>query len=77
MTDLKLREVPVYFVDGTQASGRAEGNNAAWLCACGQALPLIGRRFPPNHPPNTVCPDCGRRYEVQPGAAGVTELSRR
>jgi len=65
MADLKLREIPLNALDGKAGTARAEGNNAAWMCACGDALPLLGRSFPPKHAPNTVCPKCGRRYALQ------------
>ncbi len=37
--------VPVVWLDGTQTRGRGVGNNAAWLCKCGEVLlaPLYTR----------------------------------
>src|SRR2546426_250342 len=65
MSDLKLRIIPVNFLDGSTSQARAEGNNAAWICQCSAPIPLLGRCFPPAHPPETVCSDCGRRYAIQ------------
>lgn len=63
---LDLGDVPVTFKDGTTARARSEGNNAAWHCACGAELPLLGRcYFQFGHDCHTVCPDCGRTYRVQ------------
>ena len=67
MGDIKLNLsiVPLTFADGTSAYARAEGNNAAWHCQCGQTMPLIGRcYFQFGHECHTVCPDCGRIYRV-------------
>lgn len=63
--ELKLFTVPVTFADGTSAYARAEGNNAAWHCRCGQSMPLLGRcYFQFGHDCHTVCPDCSRTYRV-------------
>ena len=62
---LTLTTIPVTFSDGSQTTARAEGNNAAWQCQCGQPLPLLGRcYFQFGHDCHTVCPDCGRSYRV-------------
>lgn len=66
---LQLFTVPVIFADGTKDTARAEGNNAAWHCKCGQAMPLVGRcYFQFGHDCHTVCPDCNRQYRVQKDA---------
>jgi len=65
MSDLHLRKIPVNFLNETTAEGHAEGNNAAWICQCATAIPLLGRCFPPSNPPDTVCPFCLRRYSVK------------
>jgi hypothetical protein len=65
MSDLKLRKIPVNFLDGATAEGHAEGNNAAWICQCSYVIPLLGRCFPPRNPPDTVCPICHRRYSLK------------
>lgn len=63
--ELVLIEVPVTFKNGSKAKARAEGNNAAWMCACGAALPLIGRcYFQFGDTCRTKCPDCDRVYRV-------------
>ena len=62
---LTLTTIPVTFVDGSQGTARAEGNNAAWHCQCGQPIPLLGRcYFQFGHDCHTVCDDCGRSYRV-------------
>lgn len=72
MADIKLTlfTVPVEFLDGSKATARAEGNNAAWNCGCGEQLPLLGRcYFQFGHDCHTVCPHCGRSYRVLRDAA--------
>jgi plasmid stabilization system protein ParE len=47
----------------------ATGNNAAWHCECGRALPLVGRTGALAGPSEAViveCPDCSRQYFVVP-----------
>jgi hypothetical protein len=47
----------------------ATGNNAAWHCECGRALPLLGRTGALATPSETMiveCQDCSRRYFVVP-----------
>jgi DNA-directed RNA polymerase subunit RPC12/RpoP len=47
----------------------ATGNNAAWHCECGRALPLIGRTGALATPSEAMiieCQDCSRRYFVVP-----------
>jgi hypothetical protein len=56
MADLKLRVVPVNLFNGKVISARTEGTNAAWMCICGDPLPLVGRFFPPAHPPEPSAP---------------------
>ena len=64
--ELVLIAIPVHYKDGTHGKARAEGNNAAWQCACGEALPLIGRcYFQFGHNCHTVCPSCAREYRVE------------
>lgn len=64
-TPLHLLTVPLAFRDGTTTEATAEGNNAAWHCQCGRALPLLGRcYFQYGHTPYTQCPDCHRTYRV-------------
>ena len=65
---LRLRTIPLHLADGSRSEATAEGNNAAWLCPCGQALPLLGRCFPPDNIPETACPNCKRRYSVRAGS---------
>jgi hypothetical protein len=68
MADLNFREIDVRFSNGKVGVARAEGNNAAWMCVCGDdPTPLLARCFPPPpaQPRNAVCPKCGRRYAIQ------------
>jgi hypothetical protein len=77
--ELKLSTVPVTFANGTKATARVEGNNAAWQCRCKKSsLPLLGRcYFQFGHDCHTVCPDCARSYRVtkdaKKKATGVEE----
>lgn len=62
---LKLRLVPVRFLSGGPGKARAEGNNAAWTCQCGDPVPLVGRCYYQfDDTCYTVCPNCGKKYRV-------------
>lgn len=53
--------------DGKQRQAAATGNNAAWFCECGRALPLVGRsgaRAGVSEGTRVDCPDCPRHYFV-------------
>ncbi len=71
-----FREVDLIWGDGSNGKARAVGNNAAWLCSCGEVL--LGPTLYPIGP----CPACGRHFEVvprgKPGSAvdHVRELAR-
>jgi hypothetical protein len=78
--ELTLTTIPVAFADGTMGTARAEGNNAAWHCSCGETLPLLGRcYFQFGHDCHTVCPSCNRVYRISKDsskkAVGVEELT--
>ena len=67
MADIRLSlfTIPVTFADGSTGTARAEGNNAAWHCRCGDGMPLLGRcYFQFGHDCHTVCPHCGSIYRV-------------
>jgi len=65
--ELTLSTVPVTFLSGNSAFAGAEGNNAAWICECGEPIPLLGRcYFQFGHDCHTVCPACSRTYRVLP-----------
>ena len=62
---LKLYTIPVIYKSGRESIARAEGNNAAWHCDCGESLPLLGRcYFQFGHDCHTICPICNRSYRV-------------
>jgi hypothetical protein len=74
MSTAKLKTVPLNLSNDTAGGlARAEGNNAAWLCPCGELLPLIGRASG-NPAPVTECPRCGARYQVRPNAEAVDQV---
>ena len=53
----------------------ATGNNAAWICICRRALPLLGCSGDPKGPTEKTrvdCPDCGRAYFVVPNGHAQT-----
>jgi len=50
----------------------ATGNNAAWLCRCGYARPLLGTTFNKNN--SVYCPACSREYQVQKAQSGDKSL---
>ena len=71
---LRLFTVPVNFLNGTHGVARAEGNNATWLCQCGDPLPIMGRcYYAYGHIPHTIHDACGRRYRVFPNADKQTD----
>ena len=45
------------------------GNNAAWMCWCGNREPLLGGGHGGKDKP-VDCPSCGSRYEVRFGESG-------
>lgn len=60
---LQLRPVKVRFVGGTETAGKAEGNNAAWTCECGELL--VGRCYYQfGDICHTICESCGRTFRV-------------
>ncbi len=62
---LRLGQIPVIFKDGSRSNARSEGNNAGWICKCGDGLPLIGRcYFQFGDTCYTVCPTCSKKYRV-------------
>lgn len=64
---LKLSIIPVNFKKGAKGNARAEGNNAAWNCSCGEAVPLIGRCYYQfGDTCFTVCPACSAAYRIVP-----------
>ena len=79
MSNLRLRTIEVSFSDGSKGEARCEGNNAAWLCKCEDVLPLLGRCFPPDPLPVTVCPKCSRKFKLLVGIderpSAVQEIS--
>ena len=63
------RIVEVQLKGGSKSKGIATGNNAAWLCVCGRAAPLLGRSGSikdVSHSMRVDCPDCRRQYFVVP-----------
>ena len=62
---LRLSTVPVNFLSDKTGIARAEGNSAAWICECHDAIPLVGRcYFQFDDTCFTVCPSCKRKYRV-------------
>jgi hypothetical protein len=64
---LRLKPIPITFLDGTHSEATAEGNNAAWRCCCGSQL--VGRcYFQFGDTCHTACVNCGRQFRVMPDA---------
>jgi len=60
---LRLKNIPVEFLNGARSEATAEGNNAAWTCSCGGQL--VGRcYFQFGDTCYTACNNCGRQYRV-------------
>jgi hypothetical protein len=57
--------VPVVWRDGTRTTGRGVGNNAAWLCKCGEVLLGPHEGMYPIDP----CPGCGKEFRIVRGTA--------
>jgi hypothetical protein len=65
----KQRIVDVELISGKKLKGIATGNNAAWLCACGRKIPLMGRTGLEDRLADgfrVACPDCACNYSVIP-----------
>jgi hypothetical protein len=73
--------VPLVLFRREPGQAVATGNNAAWICVCRRALPLVGRSGSMKGvdlKTRVVCPDCGRRYFVVPdGKDGAAALEVR
>ncbi|TGL16856.1 hypothetical protein EHQ42_10640 [Leptospira levettii] len=62
--ELQLKRIPLQFKTKSDFA-TAEGNNAAWICICGELL--VGRSyFQFGDTCYTKCPNCQRRYRVNP-----------
>lgn len=72
-TPVKLKTIPVKFSTGQAGTARATGNNAAWMCRCGDPLPLVGTLFPERR--STKCPTCGKTFIVRPGMTSVDQVT--
>jgi hypothetical protein len=73
MSDARFRDVSVRLRDGTTTTARATGNNAAWMCPCGDKLPLLATWFPRQS--ETVCPKCRKRYKFRKDTGRVEEIT--
>ena len=65
----KQKIVAVHFKNGKISKGIATGNNAAWICNCGRAEPLLGRSGAIKGVSKGFsidCPDCERKFFVVP-----------
>ena len=52
------RRIPFYLLTGEKRTANAYGNNAGWLCPCGESL--VGR----SHSNYRYACHCGRSYRV-------------
>lgn len=60
---LNLKKIPVRYASGAGSRARAEGNNAAWRCSCGEIL--MGRcYFQFGDTCFTECPSCQKKFRV-------------
>jgi hypothetical protein len=53
--------IDVRLSDSSVIKANAIGNNAAWNCPCGYALPLLASL---RIAPEVSCPTCRRRYRL-------------
>ena len=56
----KQKDILVKMIDGSSVHGVVNGNNAAWLCACGYEKPLLWGGNMPNHP--VGCKQCNKIF---------------
>ena len=63
-------EVDMIWRDGRKGKARAVGNNAAWLCRCGEVL--LG----PTQWAIGPCHNCGKQFKVLPMAGAGTKVDR-
>ncbi len=56
-------DVIVHWKDGRRTKGRGVGNNAAWLCDCGEVLLGPHEDMFPIDP----CPKCGLSFKIVRG----------
>jgi hypothetical protein len=59
--------IPIRFLDGRVGEATRTGNNAAWICACGSASPLLGYSDVEDSTRDSSlvpCGGCGRTYRV-------------
>ena len=71
--------VPLYFLGEVQGHAVATGNNAAWICQCDRALPLVGRSGLASGVTDGYridCPNCDRRYFVVPDGGDLKRVLR-
>jgi len=73
-TPVKLAEVPVIFSTGSAGTARTTGNNAAWLCRCGDPLPLVATLFPKRK--SSQCPSCGATFIFRTDRTAVDEVAK-
>lgn len=68
-------QIPLHFLDGREGRAARTGNNAAWLCACGSDIPLVGYSDAADSDRVSSlipCRECGRMYRVSaPGLKKV------
>lgn len=63
----KQHQIPLRFFDGREGRAARTGNNAAWLCACGSDIPLVGYSDAVDSERASsivACTDCARTYRV-------------
>ena len=71
----KQHQIPLRFLDGREGRATRTGNNAAWLCACGSDVPLVGYsdEVDSGRAYSLVsCNGCGRTYRV--AAPGLKQV---
>jgi DNA-directed RNA polymerase subunit RPC12/RpoP len=59
--------ITVRYNDGSSRPAVRTGNNAAWHCSCGRAVPLVGYsdELESQHAYSVIrCPDCSSEYRV-------------
>ena len=65
-----FRDIDLRLLDSSAAKATGLGNNAAWLCPCGRALPLIASLVIARE---VSCPTCGKHYRLLANAANQAD----
>lgn len=64
---MKTKKTTIDCPDGTELKGLLWGNNAAWICKCGEWLGNRTAQCEKRTVQLVVCDKCGLKYGIVPG----------